>query len=214
MNMIIKTCGLKSADIVAHSVKHGVDQIGFIFFEKSPRHVKVSEASDASEPARGKAEIVAVTVNASDVYLDQIVSGLSPDMLQLHGSEDAARVIELKSRYNLPIMKALSIATEEDLRKVDAYIDVADRLLLDAKAPKGSELPGGNGVSFDWSLLDQINPGAKYMLSGGLDATNVCDAIEKTEAIGIDLSSGIESAPGVKDKKLMDGFFQAVQLCV
>ena len=210
MKLTIKTCGLKSAEIVAHSVENGADQIGFIFFEKSPRHVTVQQASDAAVPARGKAEIVAVSVNASDEYLDEIVTGLQPDMLQLHGKETPDRVAEVKHRYGLPVMKAFSIQSATDLDKIKPYIGIADRMLFDAKAPKNSELPGGNGVSFDWTLLDTLDPEIEYMLSGGLNTDNVGIAIESTNAFGLDLSSGIESSPGVKDKTLMTNFFQTI----
>ncbi len=210
---MIKTCGLKSADIVAHSVKNGADQIGFIFFEKSPRHVTPEQAALAAIPARNKAEIVAVTVNADDQYLDEIVKILEPDMLQLHGSETPERVDEVKLRYNLPVMKAFAIRDGDDLAKVTPYIGHADRMLFDAKAPKGSELPGGNGISFDWSLLDGLDPQVQYMLSGGLNIDNVGAAIKNTNAMGMDVSSGIESAPGIKDKDLMDGFIKTIHNC-
>jgi phosphoribosylanthranilate isomerase len=213
MDIMIKTCGLKSADIVAHSVKNGADQIGFIFFEKSPRHVTPEQAAKAAVPARNKAQIVAVTVNADDQYLDEIVKVLEPDMLQLHGSETPARVDEVKLRYHLPVMKAFAIRDADDLAKVTPYIGHADRMLFDAKAPKGSELPGGNGISFDWSLLDGLDPQVQYMLSGGLNIDNVRAAITNTNAMGMDVSSGIESAPGIKDKNLMDGFIKAIRNC-
>ena len=147
MTMLIKTCGLKTADMVSHSTMNGAHQIGFIFFEKSPRHVSPDEAAAAAVPARGKSEIVAVTVNASNEYLDEINTVLKPDMMQLHGSETPERVNEVKARYNLPVMKAFSIQDADDLEKVNPYIGIADRMLFDAKAPKGSQLPGGNGVS-------------------------------------------------------------------
>lgn len=210
MKLTIKTCGLKSAEIVTHSVKNGADQIGFIFFEKSPRHVTVEQAKDAAVPARGTAEIVAVTVDASNEYLDEIVAGLKPDMLQLHGKETPERVSDVKQRYDLPVMKAFSIKDAIDLEKIKPYIGIADRMLFDAKAPKNSELPGGNGVSFNWSLLDALDPKIEYMLSGGLNADNVSGAIENTNAFGLDLSSGIESSAGVKDKSLMTGFFKVI----
>lgn len=213
MTMLIKTCGLKAADMVSHSTQNGAHQIGFIFFEKSPRHVSPEQAAAAASPARGFADIVAVTVNADDAYLDEINDVLKPDMMQLHGSETPERVAYVKARYNLPVMKAFSIRDAHDLDKVQAYIGVADRMLFDAKAPKGSELPGGNGVSFDWSLLESLDQSVEYMLSGGLNAQNVCEAMTNTHAIGMDVSSGIEIKPGVKDKELMDGFFNAIKSC-
>lgn len=213
MTILIKTCGLKTADIVGHSVDNGADQIGFIFFEKSPRHVTPLQANIAAVPARGKSEIVAVTVNADDEYLDQIIAELKPDMLQLHGGETPARVDQVKTRYNLPVMKAFAIREVHDLDKVSPYIGVADRMLFDAKAPKNAELPGGNGITFDWRLLDKLDQRVAYMLSGGLNAQNVCEAITNTNAMGVDLSSGIETSPGVKNKDVMDGFFKAIRSC-
>lgn len=216
MKILIKTCGLKTPEIVAHSVQNGADQIGFIFFAKSPRHVTPEEARLAAKPARripGQkgADIVAVTVNADDAYLDEITSVLQPDMLQLHGKESPERVGAVKDRYNLPVMKAFSISDASDIDTIKPYIGVADRMLLDAKAPKGSELPGGNGVSFDWTLLKELENTVEYMLSGGLNADNVNEAIEHTNCMGVDLSSGIESAPGIKSIEKMDAFFQTIK---
>lgn len=213
MNIVIKTCGLKTPEIVAHSVNNGADQIGFIFFEKSPRHVSVTQAAQAALPARGKAKIVAVTVDANDEYLDEIAQGLKPDVMQLHGKESPERVQTVKDRYQLPVMKAFSIRTGDDLKKIAPYKDIANLMLLDAKAPEGSELPGGNGVSFDWSLLKELDPEIDFMLSGGLNSENICEAMKNTRAMGLDVSSGIENSPGNKDKSLMDGFFLAIHAC-
>lgn len=213
MTLKIKTCGLKSPEIVAHSVKNGADQIGFIFFEKSPRHVSVTQAAKAAEPARSKAEIVAVTVDADDTYLDEISEILKPDVMQLHGKESPDRVLAVKERYKLPVMKAFSIRIADDIGKIAPYKGIADLVLLDAKAPAGSELPGGNGISFDWDLLKELDPKIEFMLSGGLNSDNVCAAIKATRAMGLDVSSGIESHPGHKDKNLIDSFFQAIHAC-
>jgi phosphoribosylanthranilate isomerase len=159
---------------------------------------------------RGKAKIVAVTVDADSDLLDEIVSALSPDMLQLHGNENPERVLTVKAVYGLPVMKALSIRDADDLKRIEPYIGIADRFLLDAKPPAGSELPGGNGVSFDWRLLDALDEGVDYMLSGGLNAGNIGEALALTGAKAVDTSSGVESAPGVKDLKRMEEFFDAV----
>ncbi|MCB1381725.1 MAG: phosphoribosylanthranilate isomerase, partial [Notoacmeibacter sp.] len=169
----------------------------------------------ADPPHRGEGErsvlAVAVTVDADDAYLDQIVAMMKPDMLQLHGKETPERVAELKARYQLPVMKAFAISTAEDLGKIAPYKGIADRFLFDAKPPKGSELPGGNAVSFDWSLLKALEPGTDYLLSGGIDAANVADAVTVANPPGLDLSSGVESAPGVKDVGKIGAFFEAVK---
>jgi phosphoribosylanthranilate isomerase len=154
---------------------------------------------------------VAVTVDADDAYLDEIIAVMQPDWLQMHGHETPERVREVKARYGLPVMKALSVRESGDLHAAAPYIGVADRMLFDAKAPKGSELPGGNGVSFDWRLLAALDPGLDYMLSGGLNAGNVREALAVTHAPGLDISSGVESAPGIKDIGLIKEFFAAVK---
>ncbi len=153
---------------------------------------------------------VAVTVDADDEALDEIVKTVRPDMLQLHGGETPERVRFLKERYNLPVMKAFSIREAGDLEAIAPYRGIADRFLFDAKPPKGSELPGGNGISFDWNLLAALDADIDYMLSGGLNADNIAEALLKTGAPGIDISSGVECAPGEKDVRLIENFFQAV----
>jgi phosphoribosylanthranilate isomerase len=159
-----------------------------------------SPISPADWPSRraASAKIVAVVVNPTNDDLDEIVALLKPDILQLHGEESPERVLTIKAVYGLPVMKALSIRTADDLKRVEAYIGIADRFLFDAKPPKGSELPGGNGVSFDWSLLTWLDGNVDYMLSGGLNKGNIAEALAITKAPGIDASSGVESAPGVK----------------
>jgi phosphoribosylanthranilate isomerase len=189
----------------------GATHIGFIFFAKSPRNVLAGQARDLASRARGKVSIVAVTVDASDAELDEIVDVLKPDMLQLHGHETTDRVRDVKARYGLPVIKAVSIRDADDLRHAATYDGIADRLLLDAKAPAGSELPGGNGVSFDWTLLaSPLDARPEYMLSGGLNESNVVQALELTGARGIDVSSGVESAPGRKDPGRITAFLKTV----
>lgn len=208
----IKICGLKTPEAVETVLKNGASHIGFIFFPKSPRHVEPAQAAELAALARGKAKVVAVTVDADDAQLDTIVSVLQPDILQLHGHETPERVAEVKQRYGLPVMKAFSIRESADFDAVAAYQGIADRFLFDAKAPKGSELPGGNGVSFDWNLLKERHDLGTYMLSGGLNAGNIAQALAKTGCFAIDISSGVESEPGKKDIKLIDAFFEAVKL--
>ncbi len=211
MTPMIKICGLSTPETVRSALENGADMIGFIFFPKSPRNVSVGQAAELRQLAIDKAEAVAVTVDADDAFLDAIVYGMKPDWLQLHGHETPERVAEVKSRYGLPVMKAFSIREVADLAAIAPYQGIADRFLFDAKAPKGSELPGGNGVSFDWTLLAALDPGLDYMLSGGLNAGNVGEALAITHAPGLDISSGVESAPGIKDISLINGFFAAVK---
>ncbi len=189
----------------------GATHIGFIFFPKSPRNIEPADAGALADLVRGRAKIVAVTVNATNDELDEIVDLLNPDILQLHGSENPQRVLNVKAIYGLPVMKAFSIRDADDLRQIEPYEGLADRFLFDAKAPAGSDLPGGNGVSFDWSMLDVLDEGVDYMLSGGLNCDNVEDAIKMTKASGIDLSSGVESAPGVKDIGKIEAFFEVAR---
>lgn len=210
MTTDVKICGLKTAEAIDLAVELGATHTGFIFFEKSPRNIEPDDAGRLAERIRGKAKIVAVTVDADSDLLDEIISALSPDMLQLHGNESPERVLTIKAVYGLPVIKAFSIRDADDLKKIEPYIGIADRFLFDAKPPKGSDLPGGNGVSFDWHLLDELDGSVDYMLSGGLNAENVGEALALTGARAVDISSGVESAPGVKDLKRMREFFAAV----
>ena len=211
MALDIKICGLKTDQAMAAALGGGASHVGFIFFAKSPRYVEPAEAGRLREAARGKAVAVAVTVDATDAFLDEIVSAMQPDMLQLHGSEHPDRVAELKARYGLPVMKALPLSEAADLDRIRPFIGIADRFLFDAKPPKGSELPGGNGVAFDWRILAGLDAGVDYMLSGGLNAANIGDALRLANPPGIDISSGVESAPGVKDPALIEQFFRAAR---
>lgn len=207
----IKICGLKTDEALAAALDNGASHIGFIFFAKSPRNVAPAEAGRLRQAARGRARAVAVTVDADDTFLDEIVAAMAPDMLQLHGSESPERVADVKTRYGLPVMKALSLREAGDIAAIAPYRGAADRFLFDAKPPKGSELPGGNGVSFDWRILTSLDADLDYMLSGGLNADNVGAALAIANPPGLDISSGVESAPGVKDARLIAEFFQAVR---
>jgi phosphoribosylanthranilate isomerase len=210
MSLDIKICGLKTDEAVAAALDGGASHIGFIFFPKSPRNIDPVEAGRLRQAAKGRAKAVAVTVDADDVTLDGIVAAMQPDMLQLHGDESVARVAEIKARYGLPVMKVFALRERGDLDRITPYIGMADRFLFDAKPPKGSELPGGNGVSFDWKVLSALDASIDYMLSGGLNAGNIAEALQATNAQGIDISSGVESAPGVKDVSLIRDFFRTV----
>ncbi|ESY67804.1 MAG: phosphoribosylanthranilate isomerase [Mesorhizobium sp.] len=211
MALDIKICGLKTDQAMAAALAGGASHVGFIFFAKSPRYLEPAEAGRLREAARGKALAVAVTVDAVDAFLDEIVAKMQPDMLQLHGSETPERVAEVKARHGLPVIKALPLSEAADLDRIRPFIGVADRFLFDAKPPKGSELPGGNGITFDWRILAGLDAGVDYMLSGGLNAANISDALRLANPPAIDISSGVESAPGVKDPALIEQFFRAVR---
>jgi phosphoribosylanthranilate isomerase len=211
MHLDIKICGLKTPETVAAALNGGASHVGFIFFAKSPRNIEPEVAGRLREAARGRAKAVAVVVDADDAKLDRIVSEMKPDMLQLHGKETPKRVTEVKACFGLPVMKAFSVSQAADLENIAPFLGVADRFLFDAKPPKGSDLPGGNGVFFDWRLLAKLDPKIDYLLSGGLNAGNVDEALALANPHGIDISSGVESAPGVKDVGLIDAFFRAVR---
>jgi phosphoribosylanthranilate isomerase len=211
MSLDIKICGLSTPDTLAAALDGGASHVGFIFFPRSPRNVTPEVAGRLRRAARGRAQAVAVTVDADDELLDAIVASMAPDMLQLHGRETPERVAAVKARHGLPVMKALSVSEAGDLARARPFAGVADRLLFDAKPPKGSDLPGGNGVSFDWRVLAALDPGLDYMLSGGLSAANVGDALTIARPPGIDVSSGVERAPGIKDPGLIEEFFRAVR---
>ena len=205
----VKICGLRRLDDVAAVAAAGAAYAGFVFFAKSPRHLTV----DAARPLllavpEGLAK-VALTVDADDAALDAIVTALPLDMLQLHGAESPERVAQVRARYGLPVMKAVGVAGEGDLAAVFEYSLVADQVLIDAKPPKGAAIPGGNGVAFDWRLLAGRRWLRPWMLAGGLTPENVAEAIRLTGARQVDVSSGVESAPGVKDAGRIAGFVAA-----
>ena len=211
MRLDIKICGLKTPDAVDHAVALGATHVGFIFFGKSPRHIEPADAGRLADRVRGRAKIVSVSVDADNDELDEIMAMIRPDILQLHGRETPDRVLTVKAVTGLPVWKALSISEAGDLERIDDYDGIANRFLFDAKRPKNSELPGGNGVSFDWTLLKGLSERVDYMLSGGLDKDNVGKALRIAKPTGIDLSSGVESSPGVKSLDMMDEFFAAVR---
>lgn len=205
----VKICGLTSHEAVSDAVSAGALYLGFNFFPKSPRYVAPAEAAAlAAEVPPGVAK-VALVVDADDATLDDIVGQVPLDMLQLHGKETPERVAEIRARYGLPVMKVVGIAGPEDVAKLDDYMDVADQILVDAKAPKGAVLPGGNGIAFDWRLLAGRHWTKPWMLAGGLTPANVALAIRMTGARQVDTASGVESAPGVKDAALMRAFVEA-----
>ncbi|MCR9136977.1 MAG: phosphoribosylanthranilate isomerase [Alphaproteobacteria bacterium] len=210
MELSVKICGLTTPEALHTALDDGADHVGFIFFAKSPRHIAPEDAASLRVAARRRAKAVAVSVNADDDTLETIVSIMDPDMLQLHGSESPERVKAVKERFGLPVMKAFAVREAGDLDTIKPYQGIADRFLFDAKPPAGAEVPGGNGVAFDWTLLSALDDTVDYMLSGGLNADNIGTALKLTGAKAIDISSGVERAPGIKDIGLIDGFFRAV----
>jgi phosphoribosylanthranilate isomerase len=211
MSVLVKICGLKTADALDAALAAGADLVGFVFFSPSPRHLGLDEARTLGARVKDRAAKVALVVDAGDATLDAIVEGLRPDMLQLHGKEPPERVAELKRRLRLPVMKAIPIEARTDLAAVPAYAGVADRLLFDARAPRAATRPGGLGKPFDWHLLQDVDRTVPFMLSGGLDAGNVAEALAVTRAAGVDVSSGVERAPGEKDPDRMVAFIRAAR---
>jgi phosphoribosylanthranilate isomerase len=207
----VKICGLSQPTSIAAALEGGASHLGFIFFERSPRNVTTDRARELVGIVGNRAVTVAVTVDASDETLDTIVAAVEPTMLQLHGREDPERVNELRERYGRQVIKAIAVAAPADLAGIARYRGAADLLLLDAKPPPGASLPGGNGIAFDWSLLDGIGRNQDYMLSGGLNIENVANALHLARPWGIDISSGVESHPGVKDDNRIVAFLSRVR---
>lgn len=209
--VIIKICGLSTEETLDAALDAGADMVAFNFFPKSPRFVLPARAAELAARVRGRAEIVALTVDMPEDGLTEIVETVRPDWLQLHGGETPDTVAAVQDRYGLGVLKAIGISRAGDVEKVTGFAGIADRLLLDAKPPKGAVLPGGNGLAFDWKLLEALDPDLPYMLSGGLDPSNVAAALAATRAIGVDVSSGVESAPGVKDPERIRAFIAAAR---
>jgi len=205
----VKICGLATVDDVRACADAGANYMGLVFFEKSPRNITLPAARELALAAPLGLAKVALVVNPSDAELDAIIATVPLDMLQLHGRETPERVAEVKARYGLPVMKAVGIADEDDLPKLESYFGVADQILVDAKPPKGGELPGGNGLSFDWRLIAGRRWPCPWMLAGGLTPENVAEAVKMTGAKQVDVSSGVEDAPGQKNAKLIQKFVQS-----
>ncbi len=193
------------------ALESGADMVGFVFFPPSPRHLALAAARALGERVQGRAGKVALTVDADDATLAGVVEALKPDLLQLHGVETPERITALRARFGLPVMKAVPIAERKDLARIELYKKVADRLIFDARAPQDATRPGGLGTPFDWTLLKGIDPGIPFMLSGGLDAGNVAEALRITRAPGVDVSSGVERAPGEKDPDKIRAFIRAAR---
>ncbi|WP_439507505.1 phosphoribosylanthranilate isomerase [Yoonia sp.] len=207
----VKICGLRDAAMLDAAVQAGAAYVGLVFFEKSPRNVTLAQAAALAAMVPAGVAKVALVVDADDAQLDALLAQVPVDILQLHGAETPARVTEVKARYGLPVMKAVGVAGPDDLAALDAYAQVADQLLVDAKPPKGADLPGGNGLSFDWRLIAGRRWPVPWMLAGGLTPANVAQAVALTGAGQVDVSSGVESAPGVKDAALIAAFCAALR---
>ena len=211
MSLVVKICGLSKRDTLEVALDAGADMVGFVFFEASPRHVDLGTARELGRQVGGRAVKVALTVDADDATIENCIEALRPGLLQLHGSESVARVRDIKQKFGLPVMKAIPVGTAADLAGLPGYAAASDRILFDARAPKDATRPGGLGVPFDWHLLENIKLDVPFMVSGGLTLGNVAEAISVTHAGGVDISSGVESAPGVKDPDMIRAFIRAAR---
>jgi phosphoribosylanthranilate isomerase len=211
MTPTIKICGLRTPEALDSALAAEADMVGFVFFPPSPRHVDFAAARELGIRAAGRALKVALSVNADDEWLAASVAALEPDLLQLHGKETPQRVLDVKARFRLPVMKAIAVESQDDLAGVQDYAASADRLIFDARAPNDATRPGGLGKPFNWRILKNLDPHVPFMLSGGLNRDNVAEAIAITGAHGVDVSSGVERAPGEKDPDLIRGFIHAVR---
>jgi phosphoribosylanthranilate isomerase len=208
---LIKICGLSTPETLEAALAAGADMIGLNFHPKSPRYVTLERAKELAAIARGRTKIAALLVDWDERQAAELAEALKPDWLQFHGRETPEQTAALRRAADRPVMKALGIATADDLKAVAGYRDAADLILLDAKPPKDAAFPGGHGKTFDWGLLASLDPSQRFMLSGGLDPANVADAIQVTRPAGVDVSSGVESAPGVKDPARIAEFIAAAR---
>ena len=211
MPLLVKICGLKTPDALDAALEAGADMVGFVFFPPSPRNLGIEAARTLGERVKGRAKKVALSVDATDAELDRVVEALKPDMLQLHGGETPERVAAVRSRFRLPVMKALPIEQKSDLAPIRIYEKVADWLVFDGRAPREATRPGGLGKTFDWTVLENLSLEVPFMLSGGLDASNVAEALRITRAPAVDVSSGVERAPGEKDPDKIRAFIRAAR---
>jgi phosphoribosylanthranilate isomerase len=211
MSVLVKICGLSTPETLDVALDAGADLVGFVFFPASPRNLSLDKAGPLGARVRGRADKVALTVDADDTMLANIVDVLRPDLLQLHGRETPARVGAIAQRFGLPVMKVLPVETKADLGAIPSYVKSADRLLFDALPPRDATRPGGLGKPFDWRLLEGLDLSLPFMLSGGLDPDNVAEAIRVTRAPAVDVSSGVERAPGMKDPDKIRAFIRAAR---
>lgn len=211
MALLVKICGLSTPGALDVALDAGADMVGFMFFPPSPRNVSLEQARMLGDRVNGGAQKVAVTVDADDALLVGIVGALKPDLIQLHGHEAPQRVAAVREGFGVPVMKVLPIGTQADLAAIESYTSFADRMLFDARAPKDATRPGGLGKPFDWHLLENLSLPIPYMLSGGLNPDNVAEALRITRAGGVDVSTGVESAPGVKDPEKIRAFIRTAR---
>jgi len=211
MSLIVKICGLSTRETLDVALDAGADMVGFVFFPPSPRHLGLETARELGRHAKGRAMKAALSVDADDATLANIVDALQPDILQLHGKETVARVRDIKQRFGLRVMKVIAVETPTDLAGLPGYAAVADHILFDARAPKYATRPGGLGATFDWHVLENLDLKIPFMVSGGLNAGNVAEALRVTRAGGVDVSSGVESAPGLKDPDMIRAFIRAAR---
>jgi phosphoribosylanthranilate isomerase len=211
MSLIVKICGLSTRETLDVALDAGADMVGFVFFPPSPRHLSLETARELGKAAKHRAAKVALTVDADDQTLANLVEALQPDLLQLHGGETVARLRDIKQKFGLPVMKAIAVETSADLATLPGYADVADRILFDARAPKEATRPGGLGAVFDWHVLEKLDLKLPFMVSGGLTAANVAEAVRLTRASGVDISSGVERTPGAKDPEMIRTFIRAAR---
>jgi len=211
MDTLVKICGLKTRPHLEAAVSAGADMVGFVFFDRSPRCVTIDAVQEIYDSVPTNVASVALTVDADDALLDDIVGSGTIDVLQLHGHETPERCADIRKRYGVSVMKVLHIETSADLVAIDAYAEATDLYLFDTKAPKGATRPGGNAIAFDWTLLTGATIPKPWLLAGGLTPGNVADAIQQSGAPGVDVSSGVESAPGEKDIDLIKAFIKAAK---
>ena len=213
MSVAVKICGLSTAETVTAAIEAGAALVGFVFYPPSPRNITVEKASALAKIARGKARIVALVVDPDDALIDAIAQGLRPDLIQAHGSESPDRISEIVRRTGIPVIKAIKVRDRPDVAQATAYEASAALILYDAKAPETltGALPGGNGIAFDWALLEGPAREKPFILSGGLNPGNVAEAIRNTGATIVDVSSGVEKAPGIKDIDLIRNFIEAAK---
>lgn len=209
MTVKVKICGVRTPAILEAAAAAGADFVGLVFFAKSPRNLGLPEAAGLAQAARGRLGTVAVMVDPDDALVDQVAGTVRPDFLQLHGHESPERVAAIKARASLPVIKAIPVAATTDVSGASAYLGIADQILFDAKAAPDASLPGGNGVPFDWRMLADARP--PFGLSGGLNPENIAEAVSLTGAGLVDVSSGVETALGVKDEALIKDFIQAAR---
>jgi len=211
MSLLVKICGLSTRETLDVALGAGADMVGFVFFPPSPRHVSLETARGLGRQVNGRAIKVALTVDADDATLENIVETLKPDVLQLHGQETVARLRDIKQKFAVQVMKVLAVEHTADLAPLPGYAAVADRILFDARAPKGATRPGGLGAVFDWHVLEKLDLALPFMVSGGLNASNVGEAARITRAGGVDVSSGVERAAGIKDPAMIEAFIRAAR---